>query len=405
MQTQSQTPLPALTPLGQPATAGPWTITVLDVVSGDAAAKQVSDTNAGNASAPDGVGYLLAHVQVANTNAAPQILNMADFTATGNDGVLRPAASLAGPTPELQGTVAAGASLDGWLPMLVDDPAKATLWFESILLGGDWSSAILGLTEQSAIPTFFAGAAASDVNVGSDPANPAAVGTAVQAGDWSVTVIRTGRGHEIYDISDYGVQAFASGKPEEKEAEIATWFSVYLSVTNTSPRPATFSQNALMLCDTNGEAWDNVMALTAPAPDVSRRLVPGATREGWVAFRLKPYSPGNLARVAPSLVADAPKYVALSGSASTSTQSTGTPVATTPLDVVAGDSVMTTDDQINLRDQPSDSGKIVLELPKATKLTVTGDPVEADGYTWIPVTVDATGENGYVVSTYLAAGS
>lgn len=398
-----QTTLPALTPLGQPATAGPWTITVIEVVSGDAAAKQITDTNAGNAAAPDGVGYLLAHIQATNTSAAPLILNMADFTATGNDGVLRPAASLAGPTPELQGTVAAGASLDGWLPMTVDDPAKATLWFESILLGGDWSSAILGLTDQATIPTFFAAAMAPDVNVGSDPASPAAVGTAVQAGEWSVTVIRTASGQEVYDNSSYGVQALASGTQEAIDKEIATWLGVYLSVTNTSSRAATFSPNAVMLCDTNGEAWDNVMALSAPAPDVARRLVPGATREGWVAFQLKPYSPGNLARVASSLVADSPRYVSLGGSASPATQSASTPTTTTPLNVVAGDSVVTTDDQINLRDQASSSGKIVLELSKGTKLTVTGDPVEADGYTWIPVTVDATGENGFVVSTYLAA--
>ncbi|MGN6484990.1 MAG: hypothetical protein ACTHMX_11365 [Thermomicrobiales bacterium] len=401
MQTQTQTALPALTPLGQAATAGPWSLSVIEVATGSDAAARIASANAGNSTAPDGVGYLLAHVQATNTGATPLVLNMADFTATGSDGVLRPAASLAGPTPELQGTVAAGATIDGWLPLLVDDPTAATLWFESILLGGDWSSAILGITDQAAIPTFDP-AAAPDTNAGSDPASPAAVGTAVRAGDWAVTVIRTGNGQEVYDNSDYGLRALAQSA-QDQSVEISTWLGVYLRVTNLSARPANFSPNALMLCDTDGEVWDNVMALNAPAPDVARRLVPGATREGWAAFQLKPYSPGTLARVAPSVVADAPRYVSLSGSAATgtttSTSPAGTPVA---LDVVAGDTVVTTDSEINLRSEPSPTGQIVAELAKDTQLTGTGDAVEAGGYTWYPVTVVATGDAGYVVSTFLA---
>lgn len=402
MQTQTQTALPALTPLGQTATAGPWSLSVIEVATGSDAATRVASANAGNAAAPDGVGYLLAHVQATNTGATPLVLNMADFTATGSDGVLRPAASLAGPTPGLQGTVAAGATIDGWLPLLVDDPTAATLWFESILLGGDWSSAILGLTEQAAIPAFDP-AAAPDANAGSDPSSPAAVGTAVRAGDWAVTVIRTGNGQEVYDNSDYGLRALA-----QSGDDISTWLGVYLRVTNLSNRPANFSPNALMLCDTDGEVWDNVMALNAPTPDVARRLVPGASREGWAAFQLKPYSPGTLARVAPSVVADAPRYVSLSGSAASGTTTTaattpaGTPAA---LDVVAGDTVVTTDSEVNLRSEPSPTGQIVAELAKDTRLTVTGDAVEAGGYTWYPVTVVETSDTGYVVSTFLAKAS
>jgi hypothetical protein len=397
MQTQTTSSLPALTPIGQTATAGPWRLAVVEVVSGDEAANRIASANAGNTTAPDGVGYLLAHVQATNTGSTPLILNMADFGATGSDGVLRPAASLAGPTPELQGTVQPGATLDGWLPMLVDDPSAATLWFESILLGGDWDSAILGLSEGAAIPS-FPPAADPDSDAGADPGSPAAVGTAVRAGDWAVTVIRTGSGQEVYDNSDYGLRALAQSA-QDQSTEISTWLGVYLRVTNLSDRPADFSPNALMLCDTDGEVWDNILALNAPIPDVARRLVPGATREGWAAFQLKPYSPGTLARVAPSAIADAPRYVSLSGSATPATAPVGTPTA---LSVAAGDTVVTTDSQINLRAEPSATGAIVTELGKDTKLTITGDAIEAEGYTWYPVTVVDSGESGFVVSTFLA---
>lgn len=399
---QTQTSLPAVTPRGQAAIAGPWSITVVEVASGSDAAGRIASANSGNAAAPAGVGYLLAHLQVTNTGTTPLVLNMADFTATGRDGVLRHAASLAGPTPELQGTVAAGATLDGWLPMLVDDPASATLWFESILLGGDWASAILALGDQAAIPTFDAGAAPDD-NAGTEPGSPAAVGTPVHAGDWAVTILRTGNGQEVYDNSDYGLRALA-----QSGDDISTWLGVYLRITNLANRPTDFSPNALMLCDTDGSTWDNVMTLNAPTPDVARRLVPGASREGWVAFQLKPYSPGTLARVAPSVVADAPRYVALSGSGAATASTTtpaGTPASATPLDVVVGDAVVTTDSEINLRAEASSSGKVVAVLAKDTHLTITGDPVEADGYTWYPVTVTETNESGYVVSTYLAKAS
>jgi hypothetical protein len=36
-------------------------------------------------------------------------------------------------------------------------------------------------------------------------------------------------------------------------------------------------------------------------------------------------------------------------------------------------------------------------------LTITGDAVEADDYTWYPVEVSETGESGYVVADFLKA--
>jgi hypothetical protein len=61
-----------------------------------------------------------------------------------------------------------------------------------------------------------------------------------------------------------------------------------------------------------------------------------------------------------------------------------------------GQTVVATDD-INLRDSPSEDGKIIAVLGAGSVMTVTG-PAEGE---WLPVTVAATGDSGYVSSRYV----
>lgn len=61
-----------------------------------------------------------------------------------------------------------------------------------------------------------------------------------------------------------------------------------------------------------------------------------------------------------------------------------------------GQTVVATDD-INLRDSPSEQGKVVAVLGAGSVLTVTG-PAQGD---WIPVTNEATGASGWVNVNYV----
>lgn len=54
---------------------------------------------------------------------------------------------------------------------------------------------------------------------------------------------------------------------------------------------------------------------------------------------------------------------------------------------------------VNMRSEPSTSGKIVAMLPDGTQLEVTGQAVTADNYTWWPV--KSANQSGYVVQDYL----
>lgn len=73
-------------------------------------------------------------------------------------------------------------------------------------------------------------------------------------------------------------------------------------------------------------------------------------------------------------------------------------VPSTPEEVVTTATV--NNDGVNLRSGASTSGDVVEVLAAGTVVTVTGDPVEADGYTWLPVELE-DGTTGWVVQDFL----
>jgi hypothetical protein len=74
-----------------------------------------------------------------------------------------------------------------------------------------------------------------------------------------------------------------------------------------------------------------------------------------------------------------------------------------------GDTVVTTEDHINVRSDPSTSSddNVLESLDQGAELTITGKSKEADGYTWWPVeddaNVDANGDpiKGWVVEDFI----
>ena len=64
-------------------------------------------------------------------------------------------------------------------------------------------------------------------------------------------------------------------------------------------------------------------------------------------------------------------------------------------------SVVTTTDEVNLRDGPTTESAAVVVLPPGTRLQVTGEFQEAGQCDWWPVTVTETGQSGFVIEQYL----
>lgn len=68
----------------------------------------------------------------------------------------------------------------------------------------------------------------------------------------------------------------------------------------------------------------------------------------------------------------------------------------------SGDTVQLTDDNVRVRAEGNLGADIIDTFPAGTQFQVTGDPIDADGYTWYPVTsVDDPAIAGWVTSDFL----
>lgn len=382
---------PTIIPFGETVDIGPWRLTVTDAQVGDAAFSTIVSANEGNEEAPEGLSWVLAYIAAENIGAGSQVINLTDFAATGTDGVLRRTPAMVAPEPALQATVEPGAKAEGWVPFHVNDTGNVVLWFSSPFLGGNWSQAWLGLTDGASLPSFDA--VPADSGLGQSADAPAVFGETVRAGDFDVTVLEQAFGETVYNMAEFGLRALAGSGGYD------TWMAVKVRATNISDRPAFFSFTALHLAASDGEAWDNILALTAPVPDVARELLPGATREGWAAFEQTDWSVLERLRVQPSVVTDEPRFFTF-GDAEATSASPKTPEETPVF--TEGDQATFTEDRVNLRSEASTSGDIVAELPREAVVTIAGEAVEADGYIWYPVEVADSGETGYVVADFLA---
>lgn len=390
-ETTPTSPGSTINPVGQPVDAGPWRLTLTEARLGDAAASLVASANTGNEEPDEGLVYVAGYLTAENTSDQIRVINISDFAATSTDGILRRTPALVSPDPALQASVAPGEITEGWVPLVVNNVDNALIWFSSPFLGGDWSQAWFALTDGASIPAF--GSAPEDSRLGISADQPATFGETVRAGDFDVTILEHVSGQTVYDMAQFGLRALGG--------DISAWHAVRVRATNVSDRPAFFSFTALHIADAAGEAWDHILALTAPIPDVAREILPGATREGWAAFNVEPWASLDLIRVQPSIVADEPRFVRFGGTPSASTTTETNSTSGSAPAFAEGDEVALTDDRINLRTDASASAGIVEELPNGTSLTITGESVEADGYTWYPVVVNETEQAGYVVADFL----
>jgi hypothetical protein len=393
--------------LNETADLGIWAITVVEVISGSDAFALLSEVNGYNPEPDEGLSYACARITAQNTGTITRVIQMSDFAATGNDGILRRTGPIAIPDPLLGAAVEPGASTEGWIAVMVDDPAAAILWFDSPQAGGNWADGLFALGDAASAPN-VASLEGGSTDAGSDPGAPAGLGETVTVGGWVITVDEVLYGSDAWDLFDFRTQALG---PDN--SWITEGAAVHAIVRNLNPFPAFFSSITFEVSDWTGEPWDQVPTMTV-VNDVSREYMPGASGEGWASFGGLAWTEYNLLKVSPFKVAGEARYITFGGDppastgdnetepdAETAEEEEATPSA--PLDVVEGDIVMTTEDRVNLREEPTTSGAPLRELGLDTQLEVAGEPVEADGYTWLPVIVVDTGEFGYVVIDFVQA--
>jgi uncharacterized protein YgiM (DUF1202 family) len=66
-----------------------------------------------------------------------------------------------------------------------------------------------------------------------------------------------------------------------------------------------------------------------------------------------------------------------------------------------GETVMINGDELNLRDEPGLGGAVIMQLALGTEVTITGGPIEVDGFFWYQIGLDGTNPDGWVAGDFL----
>lgn len=279
-------------PFGAEGTAGPWRFAVEEVVVGDGATVLVTDADPLNEPPREGFTYVAVRLRASNASGRPLALTGDDFALTTDSGFVRRFVGAIPPAPAIDGTVAPGETLVGWVVLGARaDDANLILLYDSLALDGGWADRAFALAPGAAVAD--AAAPADMLNdAGISPADPAKLGEPLVTTQWRIEVLEVARGMVVYDLSDRRVQALgpaAADDPTDADGDGAVgWVALRLRVGNVQAGGAAafLPPSAFMLAMADGTAVPNTLTLTPPSPDASGDYYPGASREGWVAFEI-----------------------------------------------------------------------------------------------------------------------
>ena len=406
-----------VSPIGEEVAAGPWRMTVLEVLTGDDAAAATVSASDANPSAGDGLQYISARVQVTNGSSEPHQIGQEDFAVVDANGVLRRSAGVFAPSPELGGMVQPGEALEGWvLSSAAADASNLVLLYDSTTITGEWADHAFAIADGATFDPSQVRATELDRD-GRDPEAPVGIGRVIATREWTVQIAEVVTGAAVNDISPEETQrlgqSYYSGGGQYISC-LDTWVAVRIEVANNGGDGITrfLSPTAFQLADSDGSALLDIRMLTPPSPDVSGEYAAGATRSGWISFEL-PSNCGpdganllydaNVLRFQPFATSEDVRYLTWSDTGESGPEPTATAKSFDPDQAIAeGATAVTTDDGVRMRDQPSVDGEIVAELDAGVEVEITGPPEEGGGYTWYPVRIPETDDEGWIVQDFLA---
>lgn len=386
--------------------AGPWKLTLSQLVRGADAAAQIAAVSDQNTAPPDGFDYLLFQVNATNAGQEPTWIDYDDFAVMGSSGLVHRSLEQMPPDPMLQAAVEPGASTSGWVVGEIEsDDQSPVVLFDPRILSGLWADQVIAIAAGASFPS--TGVQPQDVNdTGASPTTPATANQPMVTADWVLELQQAVFGQDVYDRTDFRTQAVGDSDP----SFIPNWAAIEVTVTNNRGGSAVshFPATAFSLAYSDGSEVLDVSRLTPPLPDVSGDYLPGASFTGWAAFERPADFSGTLVRFQSFRTDEDVRYLTWGdGSAPANAKDVqvaeeGTPAA--PSETLANGSTVTINEsEVNMRSGASTSAEVVETLAQGTTLTITGDPVDADGYTWYPVQNPATGSSGFVAANFLRA--
>ena len=188
-------------PIGEAVTAGPWQMTIVEVLTGadgDAAAANASESNP---TLPDGLNYMAIHIQVQNQSQESFRIAPEDFSVVGASGIFRRSAGVFPPSPELDGTVAPGEALDGWvLSSSAANDSDLILLYDSTSITGTWADHAFAISDGAEFNPSEERAQERDRD-GRDPAKPVGIGRVIATSEWSIKIVDVVQGAAVNDMS------------------------------------------------------------------------------------------------------------------------------------------------------------------------------------------------------------
>jgi hypothetical protein len=412
----AQTP-GTVSPPGEAVAAGPWQMTILEVLTGGDAAAAAVGASAANPDPADGMQYVAARIRVQNTTNQPFLIGPEDFAVIGSSGVVRRSAGISAPSPELDGVVPPGDSFEGWVLANAEaDASNLVLLYDSATITGTWADHAFAISSGAALNPAQERVTEVDED-GRDPAKPVGIGRVISTEEWTMQIVDVVTGADVIDISPEATQrlgqSYNSGDGTFRSC-LETWVAVQIKATNNGDDGITryLSPTAFQLADPDGSALHDIRTLTPPEPDLSGGYAAGAQRTGWIAFEV-PSKCGkgganiqydaNLLRFQPFATADDVRYLTWTGGTGPDPEPTATALPFDPDNAIAeGTVAVITEDGVRMRDAPSVNGEIIDELMAGDEVEITGSPEEGDGYTWYPVRIPDSGDKGWIVQDFVA---
>lgn len=406
-----------VSPAGETVAAGPWQMTVVEMLTGRDAAAVAAGASAANPEPADGLQYVAAHIQVTNTAGQAFLIGPEDFAVVGSSGIVRRSAGISAPSPELDGLVPAGEARDGWVLSSAEaDADNLVLLYDSTTITGTWADHAFAISDGATLSRGGERAAELDKD-GREPGAAVGIGRVISTSEWVIKIVDVVTGAAVIDISPEETQrlgqSYRSGDGTYASC-LDTWVAVQIEATNNGDDGVTryLSPTAFQLADSDGEALLDVRTLTPPEPDLSGEYAAGAKRSGWLAFEL-PSNCGkdganilydaDLLRFQPFATSSDVRYLTWTGGTGPEPEPTATAKSFNPDEAIAEGTVATvTEDGVRMRDQPSISGEIVDELESGAEIEITGPAEEGDGYYWYPVRVPESDDEGWIVQDFVA---
>jgi hypothetical protein len=407
----------AVSPVGEAVTAGPWQMTVVKALTGGDALAAAAGAHASNPDPADGMQYIAAEVTVTNNSSEPALIGPEDFAVVGSSGIVRRSAGVSAPSPELDQVVKPGESADGWILSSAEaDAENLVLFYDSATITGDWADHAFAITDGATFSPATKRAVEIDKD-GRDPGTPVGVGRVISTSEWVIKIVDVVQGAAVIDIAPDETkrlgQSYNSGDGSFASC-LDTWVAVQIEATNNGDEGRTryLSPTAFQLADTDGSPLLDIRTLTPPQPDLSGEYAAGASRTGWISFEL----PSNCGKDGANITYDADllrfqpfasssdvRYLTWTGGSAPEPADTPTPLPFNPDSALPeGTTVVTIEDGVRMRSDPSVDGEIVDELDKGIELEITGAPEEGDGFTWYPVRNPENDDEGWIVQDFVA---